>query len=464
MVAPFFIEICDIPRLALFLSTRKFLFVHSKGFFIMKRYRWFVLGVFFMFMLLHQADKLIIGPLVSDIQAEFNITDTETGAIATGALIIAALLYPVWGYLYDKFARAKLIALASLIWGITTSASALVTSFPAFFVARASTGIDDSSYPGVYSLVSDYFGPSIRGKIYGILQLSAPLGYLIGLVLALMLAPMLGGWRGVFLLTGGLGVVLSVVIYFSVREMARGKSEPELAQIAEVATFKFSWKEARALFKRRALIPLFVQGFFGVFPLNIFSFWFFTYLERERGLTEDAVLPLMGISVITMAIGAFVGGWLGDKLFKRTKRGRLMVGTGGVLMGALLMFISLSIPPSNGELFALFLPITAFFVLFSGPNIVATIYDITVPEVRSTALSLQYFIEQIGAASAPLLVGVIADRSNLTNGIMIVALSTWVLCGLFQFVALLLIPKDITDMHNQLQARADAFASDARPA
>jgi len=208
----------------------------------MKRYRWFVLGVFFMFMLLHQADKLIIGPLVSDIQAEFNITDTETGAIATGALIIAALLYPVWGYLYDKFARAKLIALASLIWGITTSASALVTSFPAFFVARASTGIDDSSYPGVYSLVSDYFGPSIRGKIYGILQLSAPLGYLIGLVLALMLAPMLGGWRGVFLLTGGLGVVLSVVIYFSVREMARGKSEPELAQIAEVATLSLAGK------------------------------------------------------------------------------------------------------------------------------------------------------------------------------------------------------------------------------
>jgi len=182
----------------------------------MKRYRWFVLGVFFMFMLLHQADKLIIGPLVTDIQTEFGITDTETGAIATGALIVAALLYPVWGYLYDRFARAKLIAFASLIWGVTTSVSAIVTSFPAFFVARSSTGIDDSSYPGLYSLVSDYFGPSIRGKIYGILQLTAPLGYMVGLVLALMLAPMLGGWRGVFLLTGGLGIILSIIIFFTV--------------------------------------------------------------------------------------------------------------------------------------------------------------------------------------------------------------------------------------------------------
>jgi len=426
---------------------------------MMKRYRWFVLGVFFAFMLLHQADKLIIGPLLSDIQETFSITDTEAGAIGTGALIIAAILYPVWGYLYDRFARAKLIALASLIWGMTTSLSAIVTSFPAFLGARASTGIDDSSYPGLYSLVSDYFGPSIRGKIYGILQLTAPLGYMIGLVLALMLAPALGGWRGVFLLTGGLGVLLSVIIFFGVRDIARGKSEPELEQIAEAATFKFSWAEARALFKRRALIPLFVQGFFGVFPLNIFSFWFFTYLERERGMNNDSILPIMAISVLAMALGAFVGGWLGDFLFKRTKRGRLIISTTGVLSGSLMMFFTINTPLDNGGLFNILLPLTAFFVLFSGPNIVSTIYDITVPEVRSTALSIQYFIEQFGAASAPLLVGFLADRSTLTNGILIVALTTWALCGAFLLIALLFIPKDITDMHNQLKERAENFKS-----
>ncbi len=452
----------------------------------MNRYRWIVLAIFFMFLLLHQADKLIIGPLVSDIQAEFNITDAQTGAISTGALIVAALLYPIWGYLYDRFARAKLIALASLIWGMTTSLSAIVTSFPAFLAARASTGVDDSSYPGLYSLVSDYFGPSIRGKIYGILQLTAPLGYMIGLVLALMLAPMLGGWRGVFLLTGGLGILMSVMIFFVVRDIARGKSEPELENIAEAATFKFSWSEARALLKRRAIIPLFIQGFFGVFPLNIFSFWFFTYLERERGMSDSQILPLMAFSVLVMAGGAFLGGWLGDFLFKRTKRGRLIVGTSGILMGSLMMFIAINIPvegrlfglylipfaetrfignlfASVNPLFIIFLPLTALFVLFSGPNIVSTIYDIAVPEVRSTALSIQYFIEQFGAASAPLLVGLIADQSNLTNGILLVALTTWVLCGFFQLIALIVIPRDIDAMHNQLQARADAFGAGVSP-
>ena len=37
------------------------------------RYRWFVVGVFFCFMLLHQTDKLLIGPLKSQISADFKL-------------------------------------------------------------------------------------------------------------------------------------------------------------------------------------------------------------------------------------------------------------------------------------------------------------------------------------------------------------------------------------------------------
>ena len=81
------------------------------------RYRWFVVAVFFVFMLLHQCDKLLIGPLTTPIMKEFGINRAQMGFITTGALIIGAIFYPLWGYLYDRYARAKLLALASLIWG-----------------------------------------------------------------------------------------------------------------------------------------------------------------------------------------------------------------------------------------------------------------------------------------------------------------------------------------------------------
>lgn len=121
------------------------------------RYRWFVVVVFFAFMLLHQSDKLLIGPLTTPIMDAFGINEAQMGAISTGALVIGAIAYPVWGYLYDRFARARLLALASFLWGSTTWLNAIAPSYRTFLVTRASTGIDDSSYPGLYSLISDFF-------------------------------------------------------------------------------------------------------------------------------------------------------------------------------------------------------------------------------------------------------------------------------------------------------------------
>ncbi len=206
-----------------------------------KFYPVFVVIVFALFMLLHQTDKLMIGSLQVPISKSFGLTDLTWGFINSGALIIATILYPLWGYLYDRFARAKLLALASFIWGATTWLSSIVRTYPGFLATRASTGIDDSSYPGLYSLVADYFGPKLRGKVYGILQLTSPIGYLIGMVLALMVAPMLDGklfhlegWRSIFLITGLLGIVMAVVIYFGIKEVPRGKAEPEFENREEI--------------------------------------------------------------------------------------------------------------------------------------------------------------------------------------------------------------------------------------
>ena len=157
------------------------------------------------------------------------------GAVLTGALVVGTVLYPLWGYLYDRFARAKLLALASLIWGATTWLSAIVRTYPGFLATRASTGVDDSSYPGLYSLIADYFGPNLRGKIYGILQLAQPIGYLVGMVMALMLAPAIG-WRSVFYITGSLGIVIAILIFFFVKEMPRGQAEPEFEDLEEMGS------------------------------------------------------------------------------------------------------------------------------------------------------------------------------------------------------------------------------------
>ena len=415
------------------------------------RYRWFVVGVFFVFMLLHQSDKLLIGPLTTPIMAHFGINRAQMGFVTTGALIVGAIFYPLWGYLYDRFSRSKLLALASLIWGSTTWLSAIAPTYSSFLATRASTGIDDSSYPGLYSLIADYFLPEVRGKIYGLLELTMPIGYLVGMILGLFLGNVIG-WRGVFYITGSLGVVLAVVIFFGVKEPERGRSEPELAELEHVSTYRFNWATARDLFKKPSLRILFIQGFFGVFPWNVITYWFFNYLETERGYDQNAVFATMVVAVLVLAAGYPVGGALGDYFFKRTKRGRALVAFTGVLSGAILLVLTLSIPNENQGLFMVMLAITALFIPFAAPNVISIVYDITLPEVRSTALSVQYLIESSGAALAPGIAGLIADQTSLKTSFLLICTSTWLLCALFYALVAYLVPKDDDHLRDQIKA------------
>ena len=417
-------------------------------------YRWFVVAVFFIFMLLHQADKLLIGPLTTPIMEEFGIDEVQMGAVFTGALLVGAILYPIWGYLYDRFARAKLLALASFIWGSTTWLSAIAPTFPVFLASRASTGIDDSSYPGLYSLISDYFGPAVRGKVYGLIQIAQPMGYMLGLLVATFLGSNMG-WRGVYYLTGSLGIFLAIVIFFSVKEMPRGKSEPELADLEQISTYRFDMKIAKNLFQKRSLLLLFAQGFVGIFPWNIITYWFFRYLETERNYSSEEVFMTMAPAILVLSSGYFIGGTIGDYLFKRTMRGRMITALIGVLSGAIMLSITLNVPVGDQTLFMILLMGTAIFIPFASPNVISTVYDITLPEVRSTALAVQYFMENGGAAIAPLLAGIVAKNASLHTAILMICVTAWIMGAIILAFTAYLVPKDIQTLRGQMRERAE---------
>jgi len=413
------------------------------------RYRWNVVIIFFFFMLLHQTDKLLIGPLKGQISDDFNITNTQFGLVISVTLVVGTFLYPIWGYLYDRYARAKLLSLAAFIWGSTTWLSAIVRSYGGFVVTRASTGIDDSSYPGLYTLVADYFGPEMRSKVYGLLQLSQPIGYLLGMVMALMVAPGLG-WRNVFFITGGLGLVVA-------KEMPRGKAEPEFEGMDEMAQFRFSWDEAKQVFRKKTMWFVFLQGFAGVFPWNVITYFFFDYLAKERGYDESSVLFTMGPVVLVLAAGYFVGGSLGDWAFKRTRKGRILVSSMGVLFGAIFLLLALNTPIEARGVFFIFMSLTAIFMPLSSPNVISTVYDVIVPEVRSTAQAVEYFIENSGAAFAPILAGVLSDAFNMGTAILWISITAWSLCFLFYLGALRFVEGDIQTLRNEMAARAKAM-------
>ncbi len=193
----------------------------------------------------------------------------------------------------------------------------------------------------------------------------------------------------------------------------------------------------------------------GVFPWQVITFWFFRYLETERYYDPDAILITMVPAVLMLAAGYFVGGAIGDFAFKRSPRGRMLVSMVAVLLGAVFLYLTINVPIENQGTFMALLMITALFMPFASPNVISTVYDITLPEVRSTALSIQYFIENIGAAAAPALAGLIAMQSSLQGAILIICITAWLLSAVFLGATSYLVPSDIKTLHNQLSERAE---------
>jgi MFS family permease len=158
--------------------------------------------------------------------------------------------------------------------------------------------------------------------------------------------------------------------------------------------------------------------------------------------------------IIILAGGYFLGGLLGDWLFKRTHKGRIIVSTFGVLLGAVFLYLAMKTPVEQQTTFFIWMSLTAIFMPLSSPNVVATVYDITVPEVRSTAQAVEYFVENIGAAFAPVLAGFLSILYGKGSAILWICIVAWALCFLFYLGALFTVDRDIHVLRSQMKERA----------
>ena len=126
-------------------------------------------------------------------------------------------------------------------------------------------------------------------------------------------------------------------------------------------------------------------------------------------------------------------------------------------MGALFMYLAITTPLEAKTQFLVFMCLTAIFMPLSSANVIATVYDITVPEVRSTAQASEYFIENAGAAFAPIITGIIADAYDLKTAILLICTVAWGLCFFFYLGAIFTIDKDSHDLRDQMAERAKSM-------
>ena len=191
-----------------------------------------------------------------------------------------------------------------------------------------------------------------------------------------------------------------------------------------------------------------------MFPWQVITFWFFRYLETERSYASGRMFLFMVVVVLLLAAGYPLGGTIGDALFKRSRRGRLLVSCAGVVLGAVFLAAAITRPSSQPLAFEIFTGLAAIFMPLASANVLATVYDVTEPEVRSTANAMLSFMEQIGSAAAPAIAGLIAVRASLGTAILGICTSAWAICLVFLALTAIFVPRDIVTLRRELEARA----------
>jgi hypothetical protein len=271
------------------------------------------------FILLHQTDCLLISPLTSSIMEEFQLSKTQMGLVTSMALLVGGLL-PLVGITYDTTRPPISLALS---FSATTWLSAIA---PTIDVSRrASTGIM-TQLSGI-TVISD---SAHRCKVPTGCKL--PSGYLLA---SAWLWASARWWLAQSVLPHRFDRdVVAALIFFLVRDVPRGGSEPELEGREVISPHRFELRKAVELFRKRSLMFLFGQGFVGVFPWNVITFWFFAYLETERGYDSNAILLTMAPAVLYSPIP--VGGSLGSASAAHARTPS--VSMVGVLMGVSLTF------------------------------------------------------------------------------------------------------------------------------
>jgi len=132
-----------------------------------------------------------------------------------------------------------------------------------------------------------------------------------------------------------------------------------------------------------------------------------------------------------------------------------------IMIALVLMVLAINIPKGDTLIFGSLLALSCLFMPMASANVITTVYDMTLPEVRSTANALQNFFEQVGSSTAPLIAGIIAVNSSLRDAILLVFIVAWSAFIILISISAYLAPKDLKDLRDQLQIRAEIEKSGA---
>lgn len=388
-----------------------------------KAYLGYVLFVLFLGMTLSFADRQLINILVEPIKAEFGATDTEMGLLTGLAFVLlyATMSIPL-ARLADRKSRRNILMIAMAVWSAMTALCGMSANFLQLALARFGVGIGEAGGgPASYSIAADYFSPQRRNTVFGILAAGAPFGVLLSMYGGAVVATHYG-WRATFLGLGIPGILLAILIYFTVQEPPRGRWDTQRSDAPELGirhVLQLLWRDRALRYTALASGLTSISGFAS-------AAWLPSFFIRVHDLSlVEAGLALGLGGTLGGMLGGVMGGVLADRLARRNPRWQLNVAAIGTLLSVPAQCLVLLWPHGaavtiggmNLPVAVMLVPVGASFLAFMQGPAVAAVQNVAAPPIRTQATAAFFFVTSaLGMGFGPVSIGIINDAIAHTAG------------------------------------------------
>lgn len=398
--------------------------------------RYYVLALLTLVYTFNHIDRQILTILLEPIRMEFDLSDTQLGVL-TGiafALFYATLGIPVamWA---DRGNRRNILALSLTIWSGMTALSGFASNFTQLLLARIGVGIGEAGgTPPATSIIADLFPPEQRATALGVYTTGISFGILAGFLIGGFVYEAYG-WRTAFFVAGIPGLLLAIIVRFTLNEPSRGMSEQreateEAPSIKEILSFLKKQKSAQHLLIGGALICIVANGWLAMIaPYLIRNF---DISVKEAGIALAILIGVFGGG------GSIFFGLICDRLSRKSLTWRPRM---------IMIATAISIPFQVAFLFsdniwtayAFYVVPSTLGLLYASLSYTAMI-ELFALRMRAFAAALMLFcLTLIGIGGGPVIVGVLSDyfkgtysdAESLRYGLLIVlAFAAWALIHL----------------------------------
>jgi len=398
-----------------------------------KSYRAYVLLMLLLAYILYAADRSVISVLAQPIISTFHLTDSQWGLLngPPFAMFYALMGLPIAAWA-DRSRRVTIMAYCIVMWSIMTALCGVASGFLALLVFRLGVAIGEAGCgPTSNSLIGDYFKPTERPKVLSIWALGVPAGIVTpnlfggaiaglhgdaarqlanAMGLSYLLPGTLGadleGWRLAFILLGALGLLVALLIYFSLKEPPRGYSDPPATTPKEPLSFASSIRE---LLSKHSYWWMVLGSFqIGLAIYGVTSFQA-PLLQRNHGLSVGQAALQFGLPIaVAGSFGTVFCGWLIEKLtFRYFSAVAWLPAVAAVVAVPCYLIAFHSADLAQVRVFWL---LAAFFHFATIGSQYAIGQGVVSSRSRATAIAVLLFIVSgLGGSVGPYLLGVISD-------------------------------------------------------